>query len=327
MRYLVTGATGFIGGEVARQLLAQGHQVVTVARTPAKATDLAALGVEVHKGDITDKESLRAPMTDVDGVFHIAAWYEVGTKDKTMARRINVDGTRNVMEMMRELNIPRGVYTSTLAVNSDTHGVKVDESYHYDGPHLTEYDQTKADAHNQVALPMMRDGLPLIIVQPGLVYGIGDHSLVRDTLLDYLRRRLPVVPAGTAYSWAHVEDVAQAHLLAMEKGRVGESYYICGPTHSMIDALALAESITGVPAPRLVAPPAMMKLMASMVGAVENLVPVPPLFRAETLRSTGGVTYIGDNSKAKRELGYQPRPLAEGLREILTHEMRALGMK
>jgi nucleoside-diphosphate-sugar epimerase len=167
MKYLVTGATGFIGGRVARQLVAAGHQVVTVARTPEKAGDLAALGVEIHKGDITDKESLRAPMTGVEGVFHIAAWYEIAQKDSSMAQRINVDGTRNVLEMMRDLHIPKGVYTSSIAVNSNTHGKLVDESYRYDGPHLSEYDRTKWEAHYRVAEPMMRAGLPLVIVQPG----------------------------------------------------------------------------------------------------------------------------------------------------------------
>jgi hypothetical protein len=113
MKYFVTGATGFIGGRLARKLVEMGHQVVTIARTPSKADDLMALGVEVHKGDITDKESMRAPMTGVDGVYHVAAWYKIGERDTSMAQSINVDGTRNVLELMRELNIPKGVYLSS----------------------------------------------------------------------------------------------------------------------------------------------------------------------------------------------------------------------
>jgi nucleoside-diphosphate-sugar epimerase len=133
MNYLVTGATGFIGGRVARQLLAAGHEVIALARTPSKAQELVALGVQVHAGDITDKESLRTPMTGVDGVFHIAAWYKVGTREKSQAETINVGGTRNVLQMMQELGIPKGVYTSTLTVFSDTRGQMVDESYTYVG--------------------------------------------------------------------------------------------------------------------------------------------------------------------------------------------------
>jgi nucleoside-diphosphate-sugar epimerase len=179
MNYLVTGATGFIGGRVARQLLAAGHEVIALARTPSKAQELVALGVQVHAGDITDKESLRTPMTGVDGVFHIAAWYKVGTREKSQAETINVGGTRNVLQMMQELGIPKGVYTSTLTVFSDTRGQMVDESYTYTGTSfLSEYDRTKWKAHYEVALPMMQAGLPLVIVQPGLVYGPGDTSVV-----------------------------------------------------------------------------------------------------------------------------------------------------
>ena len=144
MKYFVTGATGFIGGRVARQLLAAGHEVITLARTPSKAQELVALGVKGHEGDITDKESLRAPMTGVDGVFHIAAWYKVGARDTSQAETINVGGTRNVLLMMKDLGIPKGVYTSTLTVFSDTRGQMVDESYKYTGTSfLSEYDRTK----------------------------------------------------------------------------------------------------------------------------------------------------------------------------------------
>src|SRR5207244_3025473 len=147
MKEFVTGATGFVGGRVVRQLIDAGHQVVVVVRNPAKAADLANLGIEIHQGDVTDKESMRAPMQGVDGVFHIAGWYKIGVRDKSDGEKINVQGTRNVLELMRELGIPKGVYTSTLAVNSNTHGKLVDESYHYSGPHLSEYDRTKWVAH------------------------------------------------------------------------------------------------------------------------------------------------------------------------------------
>ena len=109
---------------------------------------LKALGVEIHAGDITDRETLKAPMTGVDGVFHVAAWYKVGVKEP-LADQINVDGTRNVLTTMRTLDIPRGVYTSTVAVFSDTRGAVPDETYRYDGPHLSEYDRTKWIAHYQ----------------------------------------------------------------------------------------------------------------------------------------------------------------------------------
>jgi nucleoside-diphosphate-sugar epimerase len=111
MKYFITGATGFIGGRVAQLLVEAGHQVIALVRTPAKAKALAAMDVSIHEGDITDKESMRASMAGVDGVFHLAAWYKIGVRDKSTVEKINVNGTRNVLELMKELHIPKGVYT------------------------------------------------------------------------------------------------------------------------------------------------------------------------------------------------------------------------
>ncbi|HVU14399.1 MAG TPA: NAD-dependent epimerase/dehydratase family protein, partial [Phototrophicaceae bacterium] len=199
MKVFVTGATGFIGGHLVRALVARGDQVAAVVRNPAKAQDLAALGVKLYAGDITDKESMRAAMTGVDAVFHLAAWYKIGARDKSEAEKINVGGTRNVLELMRDLHIKKGVYTSTLAIFSDTHGQPVDESYRFEGKHLSEYDRTKAEAHYDVALSLMAVGLPLVIVQPGVVYGPGDPSAIGDTLRLYLQGKLPLVPQQTAF--------------------------------------------------------------------------------------------------------------------------------
>ncbi|MDX2138064.1 MAG: NAD-dependent epimerase/dehydratase family protein [Chloroflexota bacterium] len=325
MKYFVTGATGFIGGKLARELVKRGHTVVTIARNPGKAGDLRELGIEVHKGDITEKETLRAPMTGVDGVFHVAAWYKVGARDKTMAHDINVNGTRNVLEVMRELQIPKGVYTSTLAIYGNTHGKIADETIappaHFD----SEYDRTKSLAHFDVAVPMMRAGLPLVIVQPGLVYGPGDTSLAGETMGQYLQGKLPMLPTVAAYAWAHVDDIVEGHILAMEKGKVGESYIICGEIARMEEAIALAERITGVRAPGMRAGAGMVSLMAGVMGVVEKVVPMPEMFASETLRSMNA-TYIGSNAKAKRELGYNPRSLEAGMRELLPYEMKRLGI-
>jgi nucleoside-diphosphate-sugar epimerase len=228
MKYFLTGATGFVGNAVARRLRQQGHEVVALVRTPAKAAALAAIGVQVVQGDVTDKASMRGPMQGVDGVFHIAGWYKIGTPDKRDGVATNVEGTRHVLALMAELQIPKGVYTSTLAVNSNTYGVEVDENYRFIGRHLSVYDETKAAAH-QIAEEFIDQGLPLVIVQPGLIYGPGDQGPSHDALVQFLKRRLPLIPAGTGYSWAHIDDIAQAHVAAMEKGRSGESYLICGP--------------------------------------------------------------------------------------------------
>ena len=324
MKYFMTGATGFIGGQLARQLRGAGHEVIAVVRNPAKAQDLAQVGVIMHKGDVTEKESMRKPMTGVDGVFHVAGWYKVGVRDKSQAYAINVEGTRNVLELIKELHIPKGVYTSTLAVNSDTHGVEVDENYHFTGRHISVYDATKAEAHD-IAVKMMKEGLPLVIVQPGLVYGPGDTSSVRTSFIQYLTKKLPVMPQRTAFSWAHVDDIAHAHWLAMEKGKVGENYNICGPTHTFINALEVAKQITGIKLPMAV-PAGLIRVMPSMMYLFDKFIPVPESYTGEGLRIIAGVTYIGTNAKAKRELGYNPRPLKDGLEITLKHEMKLLEM-
>jgi nucleoside-diphosphate-sugar epimerase len=325
MKYFLTGATGFIGGVMARQLREAGHDVVAVVRTPSKAAALQKLGVQLAKGDVTDKESMRTPMTGVDGVFHVAGWYKIGTKDKTEGYKINVDGTRNVLELMRELGIKKGVYTSTLAVNSDTHGVEVDESYQFTGQHISVYDETKAAAH-AIAEATMGQGLPLVVVQPGLVYGPNDTSSVRTSLIQCLQGKLPVVPLGTSFSWAHVEDIAHAHVLAMDKGTVGECYFICGPTHAYEYGMDLVAKTANVKLPMKV-PGSLLRASAPLMGLIEKVIPLPETYTAENLRVVGGSTYIGKNDKAKRELGYAPRSLQDGWVATVKHEMGLLGMK
>ncbi len=290
-------------------------------RSPEKTKELHALGVKLFKGDVTDKESMREAMTGVDGVYHVAGWYKVGTKDKRDGTRVNIDGTRNVLELMQELNIPKGVYTSTLAINSDTRGKLADEKYQFTGKHISEYDRTKAEAH-KIADEFIAKGLPLVIVQPGLIYGPGDTSTVRVNLLDLLNGNLPMLPNQTGYCWAHVEDTVDGHILAMQKGKPGESYIICGEPYTALNAFTLAAKTAGVKAP-ITVPYQMMNALSVLVTPFDAL--LPSSYTSEGLRVVGGVTYYGDNSKAKRELGFDPRPVSEGWVETVRHEMNLLG--
>lgn len=323
MRYFLTGATGFIGGHVARMLVADGHEVVALVRTPEKALDLQELGVELAPGDITEPDTLPGPMEGADGVFHMAAWYKLGARNRDMAHAINVDGTRNVLVAARDAGVSKTVYTSTVAVYGDTEGEPVDESYRMDGPWLSEYDRTKWLAHYDVAVPMREAGLPLVILQPGLVIGPGDHSNVAAVFRDYLRGRLPVVPRQGG-CWSFVEDIARGHLLAMDEGEVGESYNLAGPCMYWQEALEVAEEITGVKAPRFVLPPAMARLSSWLVRPVNALVPLPPTYHPETLRVAAGATYFASDRKARRDLGWEPRPFREALEITLRAEQAAL---
>ena len=327
LRYLVTGATGFIGGRLVRELRRAGHEVVAVVRDPARAAELAALGVEIRPGDITAKETLLDPMRGADGVYHVAGWYEIGARDRSRAERVNVQGTRNVLETMRDLGIPKGVYTSSVAIFSDTGGQLPDESYRRGGPWLTLYDYTKWKAHYEVVEPMIRAGLPLVVVQPGLVYGPGDRSIIQRALELYLRRKLPLAPRGAAYCFTHVDDVAHGHVLAMDKGRAGESYILAGPLHSIIEVFELAEALCGVPAPRWRPSPTIVRTLANTTQLLGALVPLPSMYRYESLRVMAGITYAGNSAKAVTELGWTARTLQEGMRPTLLDCMRRLGMQ
>ena len=322
MKYFVTGSTGFVGGGLVRKLREQKHEVHASVRNPAKAGGLQAIGVKLFKGDVTNKESMREAMQGVDGVFHVAGWYKIGTRDKSDGERVNIQGTRTVLELMQELKIPKGVYTSTLAINSDTHGQLVDETYRFTGKHLSEYDRTKAVAHD-IASEFIRHGLPLVIVMPGLIYGPGDTSTLRTNIIDFLKQRLPMLPTRTAFCWAHVDDIVQGHILAMEKGKVGQTYIIAGEPYKIADAFRLASQMTGKRAP-ITVPYQVMKVLSVLVKPLDNF--LPETYTSEGLRIAAGVTYWGDNSKAKRELGYDPRPLRAGWGETLRHEMKLLSM-
>jgi nucleoside-diphosphate-sugar epimerase len=324
VRIFITGATGFVGGALARRLLAAGHEVRALVRSQERAADLARAGAVLHTGDVRDRETLRGPMAGADAVMHVAAWYKVGVGDPA-ARAINVDGTRHVLEMMAELGVAKGVYTSTLAVNSDTHGRVVDESYRFSGRHLSVYDRTKADAHD-LAARMAGDGVPIVIVQPGAVYGPGDTSALGTLWRRFLARRLPPLPARTAFCWTFIDDVAEGHVLALERGAPGHAYMLAGPAHTMSEAVETASRITGIPAGSRRVPPAFLRAGAALSSVLGRVVRLPPEYTAEGLRVLAGVTYLGSGMKARRELGWRARPLEDGLRETLRYEMRAAGM-
>ncbi|HLK60221.1 MAG TPA: NAD-dependent epimerase/dehydratase family protein [Chthonomonadaceae bacterium] len=360
MRYFMTGATGFIARAVSRQLVAAGHEVVTVDKKPNRARDLMENGVEVMLGDINDKPSMRDAMRECDGVFHLAAYTRINAKSKpkterlnvevkrnlketlkelrearkqestqgkTIAERINVEGTRNVLELMKELKIAKGVFTSTMSVYSNTKRRMLQENYRYRGPWLSEYERTRWVAHFEVAEPMMREQrLPLVIVQPGTVYGPGDNSYVHTLIEMFLTKRLKSVPQKSARCWAHVEDVAAAHIAAMKKGKIGENYFLTGPAHTITYLVDQASKMTGIPAPKRQLSPGLLRFVSLLLTPVGAMMALPEDYSPEALRTMAGTTYLGANEKAKRDLDFSPRSLEEGLRETLAYEMKLLGM-
>ena len=186
MKAFITGGTGFIGRRLVERLVQRGDQVQALVRSQKGAADLQAMGAQPVYGDVTDRETMREGMKGCDVVFHLAGWYKLGGRNIGEGEAINVEGTRNTLELAYELGISKIIYTSTVAVFGDTHGSLPDESYQGpEGPFLTEYDRTKWIAHYKVAHPLIEKGAPVIILMPGVVYGPGDPSLVGD-LMRYL---------------------------------------------------------------------------------------------------------------------------------------------
>lgn len=320
MRYAMTGATGFLGSELARQLTSSGHDVVALVRDPDKATGLRGLGVELVVGDLDDTGALDRLLEDADGFFHVAGWYKHGWRERETLRRVNVTGTRNALEAARRAGV-RTVYTSTTAINSDTHGAVHDETYVYDGPWLNEYDRTKAEAH-RIAKEYAAAGLPLVIVMPSVVYGPGDTGSTTGQLARQIIAGRPVlVPRHGACSWTHVEDAARGHVLAMELGRQGESYLLAGEQASYGDILKLVAKESGKRGPILL-PSNLLRVVAPITGRIEQFVPIPQSMTADAARS-GLATYLGNSTKAETELGWRARPVREGMLETVRAELAA----
>jgi nucleoside-diphosphate-sugar epimerase len=312
MRYALTGATGFVGSRLAALLVQAGHEVVALVRDLGRARALADLGVRLVPGDLNDLPNVRAAATGVDGLFHVAGWYRVGDRDTSEAWRTNVEGTRVVLEAVRAAAVPRLVYTSTLAVNSDTRGRMVDETYRFSGPHVTVYDATKAKAHELVSAAAA-SGAPVVTVMPGLVYGPGDTSQTGALLRGVLRGRRVLVPAGGRLCWGFVDDIARGQVLAMQRGREWESYMLAGPPHSLAEALRVAARLAGTPGP-VVLPTAMVRAAAVAGRLLDRVVPVPDTYTAEALRASLA-TYLGNPTKAQQELGWHARALDDGIAE------------
>jgi nucleoside-diphosphate-sugar epimerase len=291
--------------------------VDALVRTPSKATALEQAGVRLVPGDLADVAALIQAARGADGLFHVAGWYKVGVRDRSDGERVNVEGTRSVLSAARDAGVPRVVYTSTLAVNSDTRGQVVDETFRFTGEHVSFYDETKARAHD-VAAEFAEDGLPVVTVMPGMVYGPGDTSQVGELTRDVVRGRRVAVPSGARLSWGYIDDIAHGHVLAMQHGRAGESYMLAGPHAGLEEALRLAARIAGTNGP-IVIPGAAVRVTASLVGLLERVVPIPATYTEEALRS-GSSSYLGTAEKAKRELGWTVRPLQEGM----TQTVRAL---
>ena len=319
MRAFVTGGTGFIGGHVIRKLRERDDEVVALVRDPTRAADLRRLDVELVEGDLSSEDAIRAGMEHCDSVFHIGAVYKVGIKKSEQPAMFdaNVGGTERVLDAAVAAGVKRIVYVSTCAVFGNTRGNVVDEEFHrIDKDWLSCYDETKFRAH-EVAEDRIEQGAPVVIVQPGGVYGPNDHSEVGTMIEQASKGRMPFkMFADMGMMLAHVEDIADGIILAHDKGEIGEAYVISGEKATMGELVDKVCEIAGKRKPFFTMPSILIKASTPLGPVIGPLMGFPSNLR-ELVKTSDGATYWASDAKARRELGFAPRDLETGLKDTL----------
>ena len=304
-----------MGTRLAEALLARGEKVRVFDLRANDATHLADLGAELIAGDILSTHELREALDGCERVFHVAALFRMWLPDKRGYRRVNVDGTRNVMETALEVGVRALVHTSSAVTIGEGQGQLGHEGTGHRGYFLSEYERSKCLAE-QVALEVCERGLPLVVVNPTSVYGPGQTSHMTDALVRFLNGRLPAV-IDARLNFAYIDDVVNGHLSAMEKGRVGERYILGGDNASLVEFLGLGAEIAGVPRKPRQVPAWLVRAVARILHVVSLATKRRPWVSCDEAR-TASHSLIFDTSRAREELGLEWTPLRVGLERTVS---------
>ncbi len=306
---LVTGAAGHIGNVLVRELIKDGREVRALVLPGEDLASLDGLDVELAEGDVLDEDSLVTAMRGVDLVFHLAGIISILPGTDELMRRVNVEGTRNVISAARKTGVRRLVYTSSIhALSRDWIG-RIDERVPFD-PHnpAGEYDRTKAQA-SLLVLEAARQGLDAVVVCPTGVIGPYDYrgSEMGGLLKDLMRRKPHLLIEG-AYDFVDVRDAARGHILAAERGRSGEVYILSGWQIRFFQLKQLVQDALGWRTPTIRVPNWVAKLacvFSPFFYRVSKTTPKFTEYSLETVQSNSDIS----SGKARRELGYRPRRL------------------
>lgn len=319
MRTFVTGGTGFIGGNLISELVEQGIEVRALVRPRSDRQNLAGLPIEVIEGDLDDESFLKRALGGCQWLFHVAAHYSLARRDSEAIYRSNVEGTRKILVAARLAGVERIVHTSSVAaigvakdqeVADETTTTTVEEL-------ISAYKKSKF-LSEETARAAAREGLPVVIVNPSTPIGPRDvkPTPTGDIILRFLRRQMPFF-VHTGLNLVDVRDVVKGHLLAAEKGRVGERYILGNRNVTLKEMLDMLESITGLPAPRSALP----HWIPVAVGYVDELfisrlLGKKPTVEVDSAKMARHPMYYS-SEKAVRELGMPQTPIEQALKDAV----------
>lgn len=316
---LVTGATGLVGSAVTRALLQAGRRVRVLVRQNSDRRNLADLDVELAEGSLEDARSLANAVSGCRFVYHVAADYRIWVPDPQAMFRTNVEGTRDLLSATQEAGVERVVYTSSVATLGLVPGGSADETT----PSRAEdmigpYKRSKFEAE-EVARNLARErGLPVVIVNPSTPVGPGDikPTPTGRLILEAARGQMPAF-VDTGLNIVHVDDVAAGHLAAAEKGRIGERYILGGENMSLAEILAEVAQAVGRRPPRLRLPHAALFPVAFGAELGARLTGREPFVTLDGVRMSRKKMYF-TSEKARRELGYTPRPARQAIGDAVS---------
>lgn len=318
MTTLLTGATGFVGAAVLRCLIAAGHNVRALVRPNSDRRNLSGVDCEIVTGDLAEPASLKPIVRGCETVFHVAADYRIWVPDPEKMKRVNVQGTVDLIRAAAAAGVSRIVYTSsvaTLRVSDD--GFPADEVSHTElSDMIGSYKQSKFLAELEVKRLVNDAGIPVVIVKPTAPFGPRD---VKPTptgrmVVEAASGRMPAY-VNTGLNVVHVDDVAAGHLLAYEKGAVGEAYILGGENRTLQWILETVAELTGQRPPLIRLPHWFVTPVAHIWEGVTRLRGHgEPMLTVDSVRMARKLMYFS-SEKARRELGYSPRPAVEALRD------------
>ncbi|MBD1824820.1 NAD-dependent epimerase/dehydratase family protein [Cyanobacteria bacterium FACHB-DQ100] len=314
MKALVTGANGFTGSHLVKALLHRGDSVIGFVRRSSNLSRLSGCEIQYAYGDITDRAALSEAMQNVDVVFHTAAYVELGIVDAAEMERVNVKGTRAVLEAAKAVNLPKLIYCSTIGIFGDTQGKVIDETFQRTQKDFSSaYDRTKYQAQQLVD---QTQELSIVSVLPSGIFGSDDPHF-KPVLNAFLNGRLKVwAGGGRVTGIVHVDDLAEAMILAVDRGKSGDYYIISAGDLTTREMFEIFSQETGISVPRE-APESIVRLVASVLDPIGRVARWQPPIDNERVHYVYDRCVRVDGSKARRELGWNPRSPEATLKSLI----------